>query len=112
MAEPIEAFKNAFKIPELKNRIIFTLLMLTIYRLGSHVPVPGVDGGALAELFTGGSGLLGFYDMFTGGAFTRATVFALGIMPHITASIIFPLLINVVPHWKICRSKVRRAAQD
>lgn len=97
MAEPIEAFKNAFKIPELKNRIIFTLLMLTIYRLGSHVPVPGVDGGALAEMFTGGSGLLGFYDMFTGGAFTRATVFALGIMPYITASIILSLLINVVP---------------
>ena len=98
MAEPIEAFKNAFKIPELKSRIIFTLLMLTIYRLGSHVPVPGVDGGALAEMFGGGgSGLLGFYDMFTGGAFTRATVFALGIMPYITASIILSLLVNVIP---------------
>lgn len=98
MAEPIEAFKNAFKIPELKSRIIFTLLMLTIYRLGSHVPVPGVDGSALAEMFgSGGSGLLGFYDMFTGGAFTRATVFALGIMPYITASIILSLLVNVIP---------------
>lgn len=97
MAEPIEAFKNAFKIPELKSRIIFTLIMLTIFRLGSHVPVPGVDGGALAEMFTGGGGLLGFYDMFTGGAFTRATVFALGIMPYITASIILSLLINVIP---------------
>ena len=98
MAEPIEAFKNAFKIPELKSRIIFTLLMLTIFRLGSHVPVPGVDGSALAEMFGSGSaGLLGFYDMFTGGAFTRATVFALGIMPYITASIILSLLVNVIP---------------
>ena len=97
MAEPIEAFKNAFKIPELKSRIIFTLLMLTIYRLGSHVPVPGVDGGALASMLGRGTGLLGFYDMFTGGAFTRATVFALGIMPYITASIILSLLVNVIP---------------
>jgi preprotein translocase subunit SecY len=97
VAEPIEAFKNAFKIPELKSRIIFTLVMLTIFRLGSHVPVPGVDGSALAAMFTGGGGLLGFYDMFTGGAFTRATVFALGIMPYITASIILSLLVNVIP---------------
>ncbi|HDP35065.1 MAG TPA: preprotein translocase subunit SecY [Candidatus Hydrogenedentes bacterium] len=97
MAEPIEAFKNAFKIPELKSRIIFTLLMLTIYRLGSHVPVPGVDGSALAATLGRGTGLLGFYDMFTGGAFTRATVFALGIMPYITASIILSLLVNVIP---------------
>lgn len=97
MAAPIEAFKNAFKIPELKSRIIFTLLMLTLYRLGAHVPVPGVDGRALAEMLSGGSGLLGFYDLFTGGAFSQATVFALGIMPYITASIILSLLVNVIP---------------
>lgn len=98
MAEPIEAFKNAFKIPELKSRILFTLFMLTLYRLGSHVPVPGVDGSALASMLNRGSGLLGFYDMFTGGAFSQATVFALGIMPYITASIILSLLVNVVPY--------------
>ncbi len=97
MAEPIEAFKNAFKIPELKSRILFTLLMLTLYRLGSHVPVPGVDGSALASMLGRGTGLLGFYDMFTGGAFSNATVFALGIMPYITASIILSLLVNVIP---------------
>ena len=97
MAEPIEAFKNAFKIPELKSRIIFSLAMLTLYRLGAHVPVPGVDGGALASMLGRGGGLLGFYDMFTGGAFSNATVFALGIMPYITASIILSLLVNVIP---------------
>ncbi len=97
MSEPFEAFRNAFKIPELKNRIIFTLIMLAIYRLGCHVPTPGVDGAALAQKMSqGGGGLLGFYDMFSGGAFSRATVFALGIMPYITASIILSLLIPVV----------------
>lgn len=96
MSQPIEAFRNAFKIPELKSRILFTLVMLAIYRLGAHVPAPGVDGAALAESMSGG-GLLGFYDMFSGGAFSRATVFALGIMPYITASIILSLLIPVIP---------------
>ncbi|MFP4500006.1 MAG: preprotein translocase subunit SecY [Candidatus Hydrogenedentota bacterium] len=97
MSQPIEAFRNAFKIPELKNRIFFTLLMLAIYRLGAHVPTPGVDGAALANQLQSAGGLLGFYDMFTGGAFANATVFALGIMPYITASIIFSLLIPVIP---------------
>jgi len=98
VAEPVEAFKNAFKIPELRSRLIFTLFMLVLFRLGAFVPVPGVDGAALVEMLgrTGG-GLLGFYDMFTGGAFSRATVFALGIMPYITASIILSLLIPVIP---------------
>ena len=97
MSQPIEAFRNAFKIPELKRRIIFTLIMLALYRLGCHVPTPGVDGTALAEKMSQGGGVLGFYDMFSGGAFSRATVFSLGIMPYITASIILSLLIPVVP---------------
>ena len=97
MSAPIEAFRNAFKIPELKQRIIFTLVMLAIYRLGAHVPTPGVDGAALAAKMSQGGGLLGLYDIFTGGAFQRATVFALGIMPYITASIILSLLIPVIP---------------
>ncbi len=97
MSQPIEAFKNAFKIPELKNRIIFSLAMLAVYRLGAHVPAPGVDGVALTAKMAEAGGLLGFYDMFSGGAFSRATVFALGIMPYITASIILSLLIPVIP---------------
>ena len=96
MSKPIEAFRNSFKIPELKRRILFTLVLLAIYRLGCHVPTPGVDGRALAELM-GTGGLLGFYDIFSGGAFRNATVFALGIMPYISASIILSLLVAVVP---------------
>lgn len=97
MSRPIEAFRNSLRIPELKRRIIFTLLMLAIYRLGAHVPTPGVDGTALAQKITQGGGLLGFYDLFSGGAFSNATVFALGIMPYISASIILSLLVAVVP---------------
>lgn len=98
MASAVDAFKNAFRIPELKSRILFTLALLAVYRLGSHVPTPGVDGAALAEQMNSAArGFLGFYDLFTGGAFARATVFALGIMPYITASIIISLLIPVIP---------------
>jgi preprotein translocase subunit SecY len=96
-AQPIEAFRNAFKIPELKQRIIFTLFGLMAYRLGSHVPTPGVDGHALREQLGDMSGLLSFYNMFSGGAFAQATIFALGIMPYITASIVMSLLVVVIP---------------
>lgn len=98
MSQPLEAFRNAFRIPELKQRIFFTLVMLAIYRLGAHVPTPGIDGNALSKMMQEmQGGILGFYDMFTGGAFESATIFALGIMPYISASIIIQLLVSVVP---------------
>jgi len=98
VSQPIEAFRNAFKIPELKRRLIFTLFMLAVCRLGAHVPTPGIDGRALAEMMSRmQGGLLGFYDLFSGGALQNATVFALGIMPYISASIIMSLLVTVVP---------------
>ncbi|GMW01596.1 MAG: protein translocase subunit SecY [Candidatus Hydrogenedentota bacterium] len=98
MSKPIEAFRNAFKIPELRQRIVFSLVMLAVYRLGAHIPTPGVDGAALSAAMKDlGGGLLSFYDMFTGGAFSQATILALGIMPYISASIILQLLIPVVP---------------
>ena len=91
-------YQNMFRIPELKRRLLFTLFILVIYRLGSHVPVPGVDTNALAEFFEQmQGGLLGLYDMFAGGNLSRATIFALGIMPYISASIIFQLMQAVVP---------------
>ncbi|HEY3374861.1 MAG TPA: preprotein translocase subunit SecY [Candidatus Aquicultor sp.] len=92
----IEALANAFKVPDLKRRILFTLAMIGIYRLGAHVPVPGVKVDALKSLFES-SPLLGFVDLFAGGALSNFAVFALGIMPYITASIILSLLTIVIP---------------
>jgi preprotein translocase subunit SecY len=92
-------FGNIFKIPELKKRILFTLGLLIVYRVGVHVPTPGIDGTALASFFAGKKGtLLGLFDMFSGGALERLSVFALGIMPYISASIILQLLTVTIPH--------------
>jgi len=90
---------NVFKIPELKEKILFTLLCLFLYRLGAHITVPGVDTRALTEFARGQSSgtLFGLYDMFTGGALLRATVFGLGIMPYISSSIFFQLVGAVIP---------------
>jgi preprotein translocase subunit SecY len=91
-------FQNIFKIPELKKRLTYTLLLLIVYRIGVHVPTPGIDGDALASFFARAQGtLFGLFDMFSGGALERLSVFALGIMPYISASIILQLLTVVVP---------------
>jgi len=93
-----EAFQNIFKIPELKKRVLFSLGMLAVYRVGCHIPTPGIDRIALSHFFKQSQGtLLGLFDMFSGGALERLTVFALGIMPYISSSIIFQLLTVVVP---------------
>ena len=92
-------FGNIFKIPELKKRIFYTFALLIVYRIGVHVPTPGIDAIALASFFARAKGtLLGMFDMFSGGALERLSVFALGIMPYISASIILQLLTVVVPH--------------
>jgi len=94
----IDTFQNIFKIPELKKRVLFALGMLAVYRIGCHIPTPGIDGQALAHFFKQAQGtLLGMFDMFSGGALEKLTVFALGIMPYISSSIIFQLLTVVVP---------------
>ena len=88
-----EKLANIFKIPDLRKRVVFTLALLAVYRIGGHLPTPGVDPAALARLFANaGGGLLGFVDLFSGGNLRRLTIFALGIMPYITASIILQLL--------------------
>ena len=95
----IEGFGNIFKIPELKKRILYTFALLIVYRIGVHVPTPGIDAVALASFFAQAKGtLLGLFDMFSGGALERLSVFALGIMPYISASIILQLLTVVIPH--------------
>jgi len=94
-----EGFGNIFKIPELKKRIAFTCALLFVYRIGVHVPTPGIDSIALASFFARAKGtLLGLFDMFSGGALERLSVFALGIMPYISASIILQLLTVTIPH--------------
>ena len=94
----IDALQNIFRIPELKKRVLFSIGMLFVYRIGCHIPTPGIDGVALSKLFKSAQGtLLGLFDMFSGGALERLTVFALGIMPYISSSIIFQLLTVVVP---------------
>ncbi len=95
----IGGFQNIPKIPELKRRILFTLFMLTVYRIGCHIPTPGIDGSALAAFFSARQGtLFGLFDMFSGGALSQMSVMALGIMPYISASIILELLTVVIPH--------------
>jgi len=93
-----EAVANIFRIPDLRKRVLFTLGLLAVYRFGAHVPTPGIDANRLEAYFQQNQGsLLGFIDLFSGGSFRRLTVFALGIMPYITASIILQLLTVVVP---------------
>ncbi len=92
-------FQNVFKIPELKKRIIYTLALLIVYRVGVHIPTPGIDGIALASFFARMEGtIFGIFNMFSGGALERLSVFALGIMPYISASIILQLLTVAIPH--------------
>jgi preprotein translocase subunit SecY len=92
------AFQNIFRIPELRKRVLFSLAMLAVYRVGCHIPTPGIDSQALALFFKQMQGtLFGMVDMFSGGALQKLTVFALGIMPYISSSIIFQLLTVVVP---------------
>ena len=95
----LQSFANIFSVPDLRKRVIFTFLMLAIYRLGAHVPTPGVDPQAIDEFFRASAGsLFGFLDIFSGGALRRLSVFALGIMPYISASIILQLLTVVWPY--------------
>jgi len=95
----LSGLKNISKIPELQKRILYSFLLLAVYRIGAHVPTPGIDAQALAAFFEQAKGsLLGLFDMFAGGALSKLSVFALGIMPYISASIILQLLTVVIPH--------------
>ena len=92
---------NLARSPELRTKLLWTLGLLCAYRIGVHIPVPGVDGGALAHFFESVAGtLFGLFDMFSGGGLRNVSVFALGIMPYISASIILQLLQVVSPELK------------
>ncbi|HIW97124.1 MAG TPA: preprotein translocase subunit SecY [Candidatus Tidjanibacter gallistercoris] len=102
MKKLIQTFQNIFKIEELKKRILYTLGLLLIYRFGSFVVIPGINPNALSSLAdqVSGTGLLGLLDIFSGGAFANASIFALGVMPYISASIIMQLVGMVVPYFQ------------
>ena len=102
----LEKLRNIFQVPELRRRILFTLGLFFVYRLGEHIPTPGVNAEALLAAFRSQANtLFGMYDMFVGRAFSRATIFALGIMPYISASIILQLLGAVVPYFEKLRKE-------
>ena len=95
----IEALQNMVRIPDLRNRVLFTLALLAVYRIGAHIPTPGINITELEKLFNQSAGsVLGLFDLFSGGNFRRLTIFALGIMPYITASIILQLMQVVFPY--------------
>ena len=97
----LQTVNSLFKIPDLRKRITFVLLMCIVYRIGGIIPVPGINAGALMSYMSGMENtLFGLYDMFVGGSFTKMTIFALGIMPYISASIIIQLLGSVVPYFQ------------
>jgi preprotein translocase subunit SecY len=99
MTKFLEALANVFRIPDLRKRVLFTLGLLAVYRLGAHIPTPGIDTDKFEQFFLRNAqgGFLGYFDLFSGGMLRRMTIFALGITPYITASIILQLLTVVVP---------------
>lgn len=105
----LKTINNVFRIPDLKNKILFTALFLVLYRMGSFIPIPGVDATALKAFFEGaregGNTLFGLLDLFVGGNFERASVFALGIMPYITSSIVLQLLGSIIPYFEKLRKE-------
>src|SRR5919112_3762542 len=95
----LESFRNIFQITELRNRVLFTLALLGVYRIGNHIPTPGVNTEALAILAEQARNtMFGLYDMFSGGNLSRVTIFSLGVMPYISSSIILQLLTVVWPY--------------
>jgi preprotein translocase subunit SecY len=105
----VSSFRNIFKIEELRSRIFFTIALLIVVRIGAHITLPGIDAAKLAELGkTSDNSLFGLYDMFVGGAFSKAAIFALGIMPYISSSIIIQLLGAVFPYFQ----KLQKEGED
>ena len=104
----LTAFTRAFKTPDLRRKLLFTLAIIVIFRLGSHVPVPGVSYTAVQDCIKNAdttAGVLGLANLFSGGALLQLSIFALGIMPYITASIIVQLLTVVIPRFEALKKE-------
>ena len=93
----LKTVAQAWKVPEIRSKMIFTLLMLVVFRIGSNIPVPNINRSVLAEMFTGETGLFDLFDLFSGGSFSNFTIFALSITPYITSSIIMQLMTIIIP---------------
>src|SRR3979411_455227 len=105
----IEAFRNLFRIEDLRKRVLFTLALLAVYRIGAHIPTPGINKDVLELYFQQAqNSALGIFDLFSGGNLRRLTIFALGIMPYISASIILQLLTVVIPALERLAKKSER----
>jgi preprotein translocase subunit SecY len=100
MKDKLQTLKNIWDVKELRDKIVYTLILLLIYRLGTHIVLPGVDTSTIKNLQSQTSGLLGLFNMFAGGAFSNASIFGLGVMPYISASIAVQLLAFVIPSFK------------
>src|SRR6266581_4841755 len=112
MNRAIEAVKNMFRIEDLRNRVLFTLALLAVYRIGAHIPTPGINVTELERIFSQAQGsALGLFDLFSGGNFRQLTIFALGIMPYITASIILQLMQVVFPYLERLQKEVELGRQ-
>ena len=98
--EMLKTVRQALHVPEIRSKMIFTLLMLVVFRIGSNIPVPGIDRTVLAQVFSGDTGLFDLFDLFSGGSFSQFTIFALSITPYITASIIIQLLTIAFPYFE------------
>ena len=98
--EMLKTVRQALNVPEIRSKLIFTLLMLVVFRIGSNIPVPGIDRTVLAQVFAGDTGLFDLFDLFSGGSFSQFTIFALSITPYITASIIIQLLTIAFPYFE------------
>ena len=96
----LKTVAQAWKVPEIRSKMIFTLLMLVVFRIGSNIPVPNINRSVLSEMFTGDAGLFDLFDLFSGGSFSNFTIFALSITPYITASIIVQLLTIAFPYFE------------
>jgi preprotein translocase subunit SecY len=106
----LKTLKNIWSIDELRSKILYTLLLLFIYRVGTHIVLPGIDPSRLAE-GTGNNGILGLIDTFAGGAFSQASILALGIMPYISASIFMQLMTVLVPQFQKMQKKAKADAR-
>lgn len=95
----LKTLRNAWRIPDLRKKMLFTFAMLIVFRLGAHIPVPGINNEALRQLFAEGN-LLGFFDLVSGGALSNFTVFAMSVSPYITATIVMQLLTIIIPSWE------------